>query len=215
MFIFSKINFLGAISQVLLLLLVNTVGTESAQGSQIQDEKTLTVFSEILVPQVAANPSELEQQILKEINRARTNPQEYAAWLEGLKSYYDGNIFKFPGEREIRTNRGLKVLEEAIIFVKKQRPLSALTNSEDLTLTAKEKLTNFIENKRNQDLSNISYGKVTPEAIVMQLVVDDRYRDRRHRLAIFNPNYGFTGVVCQKDRRYTQVCAIAISIIHN
>ncbi len=208
MFITSKINFLGAISPVLLItvLLTNTIGVKSAQGSQnrlhqVQQKNSPSVFSIISTPQVARASSTLEQEVLTEINRARTNPQEYAAWLESLKEYYDGNTLKLPGEKKIRTNRGITVLEEAISFVKEQSPLSPLATSEDLTLTAEEKVTNFIGNKRNRDLTNISYGKVTPEAIVMQLVVDERYRDRRHRLAIFNPNYRLTGVVCEKDRR--------------
>ncbi len=247
MFITSKINFLGAISPVLfMVLLTNTIGIKPAQSShrlvhqvdqeclkQVEstptckmDESTVNVaqvqylsnfsdFSVISTSTVAITPSVLEKEILQEINRARTNPQEYAAWLESLKQYYDGNTFKFPGEREIRTNRGLTVLEEAIRFVKEQSPLSPLTTSEDLTVTAQEKVTNFVGNKRNRDLTNISYGKVTPEAIIMQLVVDERYRDRRHRLAIFNPNYRLAGVVCQKDRRYDQVCGIAYEVNSN
>ena len=228
MFITSKINFFGAISPVLLMvLLTNTVGVKSAQGSHrlplhFTAETAVTLgrsdspgFSVIPTSKVAITASVLEQEILKEINRARTNPQEYATWLESLKQYYDGNTLKLPGEREIRTNRGLKVLEEAILFVKEQSPLPPLATSEDLTLTAQEKVTNFIGNKRNRDLTNISYGKVTPEAIIMQLVVDERYRDRRHRLAIFNPNYRLTGVVCQKDRRYDQVCGIAYEVASN
>ncbi|MDJ0681655.1 MAG: pre-peptidase C-terminal domain-containing protein [Xenococcaceae cyanobacterium MO_167.B52] len=222
MSITSKINFLGAISPVLLItvLLTNTIGVKSAQGSQnrlhqVQHKNSLSVFSVISTPQVARASSTLEQEVLTEINRARTNPQEYAAWLESLKEYYDGNTLKLPGEKKIRTNRGITVLEEAISFVKEQSPLSPLATSEDLTLTAEEKVTNFIDNKRNRDLTNISYGKVTPEAIVMQLVVDERYRDRRHRLAIFNPNYRLTGVVCEKDRRYDQVCGIAYEVASN
>ena len=216
MLIISRIKFFGTISPVLLMvLLTNIIGTESALGNQIDLQSDLPVVSTIAIPQVALTSSALEQDVLKEINRARTNPQEYAAWLESLKPYYDGNTLKLPGEREIRTNRGLKVLEEAISFVKEQSPLSPLTTSEDLTSTAGEKLTNFVSNKRNRDLTNISYGKVTPEAIVMQLVVDERYRDRRHRLAIFNRNYRLTGVVCQEDRRYRQVCAIAYEVAPN
>ncbi len=216
MSIISRINFFGAISPVLLMVLfTSTMGAKSAQAGQVQHKNSLFPVSVISTPQVARASSTLEAEILTEINKARTNPQEYAAWLESLKQYYDGNTLKFPGEKEIRTNRGLTVLEEAILFVKEQSPLPPLTTSEDLTVVAQEKVTNFVGNKRNRDLTNISYGKVTPEAIVMQLVVDERYRDRRHRLAIFNPNYRLSGVICQKDRRYDQVCGIAYEVTQN
>ncbi len=190
MFIVAKKNFFSVLSKLFLLFLLgNTITTESVLAASV-----------------------LEQEILQEINRARTNPQEYGAWLESLKQYYDGIMLKLPGERAIRTNRGLIVLEEAISFVKAQSPLAPLTSVEDLQASAKDKVTQFLNNRRNTNLDNISYGKATPKAIVMHLIVDENFRDRRHRFAIFNPNYQLTGVACQDDSRYTQVCAIAYEV---
>jgi hypothetical protein len=56
--------------------------------------------------------SDLEEKILAEINRARTNPQIDANWLEERKQYYDGILVKLLGEKAIRTNKGLNALEE-------------------------------------------------------------------------------------------------------
>ncbi len=70
--------------------------------------------------QQAANTSTsstaLEPEILSEINRVRTNPQDYAQWLESQRQYYDGIWLKLPGEKPVRTNKGKQVLEEAIAF---------------------------------------------------------------------------------------------------
>lgn len=193
MFIVAKKKFFSVFSKVFLLFVLgNTITTESVLAASV-----------------------LEQEILQEINRARTNPQEYGAWLESLKQYYDGIMLKLPGERAIRTNRGLTVLEEAISFVKAQSPLAPLNSVEDLQTSAKEKVTQFLSNRRNRNLDNISYGKVTPEAIVMYFIVDESFRDRRHRFAIFNPNYQLTGIACQDDSRYSQVCAISYEVSSN
>ena len=193
MFIVAKKKIFSVFSKVFLLFLLgNTIATESVLAASV-----------------------LEQEILQEINRARTNPQEYGAWLESLKQYYDGIMLKLPGERAIRTNRGLTVLEEAINFVKAQSPLAPLNSVEDLQTSAKEKVTQFLSNRRNRNLDNISYGKVTPEAIVMYFIVDENFRDRRHRFAIFNPNHQLTGIACQNDSRYTQVCAISYEVSSN
>ncbi len=228
MFIISQINFFGVISKVFLLILFsNTLGVEIAWASELKQESVLNRIEALrgnsfpssqnrLITQNPDNSkSVLEQDILKEINRARTNPQEYGAWLESLKQYYDGIMLKLPGEREIRTNRGLMVLEEAIMFVKEQSPLDPLSSSENLEVSAKQRVTEFTSNRRNRNLDNISYGKVTPEAIVMHLIVDEGFSDRRHRFAIFNPNYRLTGVACQNDPRYAQVCAIAYEVEQN
>ncbi len=228
MFMISQINFFGVISKLFLLILFsNTLGVELVWGSELKQESDFNNIkalgghsfpssqNRLITQNPDSSKSVLEQDILKEINRARTNPQEYGAWLESLKQYYDGIMLKLPGEREIRTNRGLMVLEEAIMFVKEQSPLDPLSSSEDLEVSAKQRVTEFTSNRQNRNLDNISYGKVTPEAIVMHLIVDEGFPDRRHRFTIFNPNYRFTGIACQNDPRYAQVCAIAYEVEQN
>ena len=149
----------------------------------------------------------LEKAIISELNRVRTNPQGYADWLENQKQYYQGMLLKLPGEQPIRTNRGLRSLEEAIAFLRQQQELPALSSSTELTSAARQQITAITNNR--QARHNLVYGKVTPEAIVMQLVVDDGFPDRPHRLAIFNPNHRNTGIACSEIPVYNNVCAIA------
>lgn len=148
----------------------------------------------------------LEQEILKEINRVRTDPQGYAAWLKQQQQYYDGILLKLPGEKPIRTNKGLKALQEAIAYLETQQPLPALDSSEKLTATAAAQLKELAVGQRD---SNITFGRVTAEAIVMQLVVDDGFPDRRHRQSLLNSDFTQTGVICQADERYDNICAVA------
>ncbi len=154
----------------------------------------------------------LKTEIIAELNRVRNNPSDYADWLEAQKQYYDGIMLKLPGEKPVRTNKGLRALEEAIDFVRTQSPLTPLTYSVAMEIAAQEQLTPIAntdtKNRGDSRLQHIVYGKVTAEAIVMQLVVDDGFRDRPHRLAIFNQDNQLTGVSCQENSVYQQICAI-------
>ena len=158
-----------------------------------------------------ASMASLESEIISQINQARAKPSDYADWLEAQKQYYDVLILKFPAEQPIRTNRGLEALTEAIDFVRQQNPLPPLNYSEALAIAAQEQLTQLTSAGNQADAlnQNISYGKVTAEAIVFQLVVDDGFRDRRHRLAIFTPSHQEAGIACRADQIYQQICAIS------
>jgi len=153
-------------------------------------------------------PVTIEPEILSEINRVRTNPQGYAQWLEEQKRYYDGIWLKLPGEKPVRTNRGLKALNEAIAFLQEQQPLSPLPESEATAANASDRLENFATSK---NIQYISYGRTTPKGIVMSLVVDDLFPDRRRRKSLLSPDADNTGVVCKPDPIYAKVCAIAYS----
>ena len=154
------------------------------------------------------SPTALEPEILSEINRVRTNPQGYARWLEEQQQYYDGIWLSLPGEKPVRTNKGRKALLEAIAILKTQKPLAPLSISEQTAATATSKLEDFAT---ANNIQYISYGRVTAKGIVMGLVVDDLFPDRRRRNSLLNPDAENTGVVCKPDPRYARVCAIAYS----
>jgi hypothetical protein len=152
--------------------------------------------------------ADLEPEILSEINRVRTSPQSYAQWLEQQRQYYDGIWLKLPGEKPIRTNRGKQALEEAIAFLKQQEPLPPLASSEATDAAASSKLANFAN---TNNIQFFSYGKKTAAGIVMDLVVDELFPDRRRRQSLLSSEAEDTGVVCKPDPRYAKVCAIAYS----
>ncbi|MEO1004251.1 MAG: pre-peptidase C-terminal domain-containing protein [Cyanobacteria bacterium J06638_38] len=182
---------------------------------------TLTLANEVIAQatsnqqnlQQAANdtnqiPADLEPAILTEINRVRTNPQGYAQWLEEQRQYYDGIWLRLPGEKPVRTNKGRKALEEAIAFLKEQQPLPPLQTSEQTADKAMSELENFAT---ANNIQFFSYGRKTASGIVMGLVVDDLFPDRRRRQSLLSSNAEDTGVVCKPDPRYAKVCAIAYS----
>ena len=203
--------FLGSIPFYIFGLIINLLALEIYPSAALaKPNKVITQSTSAPKTQQAANPTltALEPEILSEINRVRTNPQGYAQWLEQQRQYYDGIWLRLPGEKPIRTNRGLKALEEAIAVLKKQPPLSPLDISEQTKAKATTKLDNFAT---ANNIQNISYGRVTPQGIVMSIVVDELFPDRRRRKSLLSSNAEDTGVVCKPDPRYAKVCAIAYS----
>jgi hypothetical protein len=77
-----------------------------------------------------------ENELLAEINLARTRPQEYAAYLEQLRPGFKGKTFMLPGNLEVTTQEGAAALDEAIGFLKVARPLPPLAASQGMTLGA-------------------------------------------------------------------------------
>jgi hypothetical protein len=152
--------------------------------------------------------ADLEPEILSEINRVRTTPQDYAQWLEQQRQYYDGIWLRLPGEKPVRTNRGRQALEEAIAVLKQQKPLPPLENSSQTAAAATSELENFAH---SSNIQYFSYGKKTASGIVMDLVVDELFPDRRRRQNLLSSKAEDTGVVCKPDPRYAKVCAIAYS----
>ncbi len=203
--------FLGSIPFYIFSLIINLLALEIYPSAALA--KPNEVIAQSTSPpktQQAANPTStaLEPEILSEINRVRTNPQGYAQWLEQQRKYYDGIWLRLPGEKPVRTNRGLKALEEAIAVLKKQPPLPPLDISKQTAAKATTKLDNFAT---ANNIQNISYGRVTPQGIVMSIVVDELFPDRRRRKSLLSANAEDTGVVCKPDPRYAKVCAIAYS----
>lgn len=179
-----------------------------AQNSELQLQPATKLSEQSQSAAANTSPTALEPEILSEINRVRTDPQGYAQWLEEQRQYYDGILLKLPGEKPIRINKGIESLEEAIAFLQKQEPLPALSTSEAKAIAATTQLKTFAT-QANNNIDNITYGRVTAKGIVMGLVVDDGFPDRRHRMNLLNPDIETTGIVCQGDQRYGNVCAIA------
>src|SRR5688572_29853958 len=74
------------------------------------------------------NPSfpALEQEMLQEINQARTSPSRYAEYLEQTRGLYAGKEFRRAGKPTLLTQEGALALEEAVRFLRAAKPLPPL-----------------------------------------------------------------------------------------
>ena len=180
--------------------------------------------------------SQLENSIFEETNKIRANPQSYIPILEAWKARNipGTNNFKQEDGSILRTNEGVKAVDEAIEYLKSQEPVSQLEISVGLTMAAKDYAIDQKENVSDghsgndgsdpqsrmsrygviSGLSseNISFGSGyksnNGRDVVMGLIIDDGVPDRGHRTNIFNPDLRKTGVACGEQLQWRNICVM-------
>ena len=180
-----------------------------------------------------ADLSPLEQGVLEELNKARTNPKAYAQKLREYLKYYSGTLLKIPGEIAIRTNEGPAAVEEAIRFLEAASPLPPFVASRGMSRAAKDHVrqqgpsgrTGHNGNDGSSPFSrmnrygqwqmtageNIDYGNDKADRIVMSLIIDDGVSGRGHRENIFNGAFRIVGIACGPHQQYRHMCVIGFA----
>ncbi len=75
----------------------------------------MTVCSVLIFGIAFALNSPLEPEILKALNRLRADPAAYVATLREQRRHYRGNLLEIPGRIDLRTQEGVRPLDEAIV----------------------------------------------------------------------------------------------------
>lgn len=174
--------------------------------------------------------SSAENEILAEMNLARTQPQQYADYLVEFKKYYQGSRLVIPGRRPISTFDGEAAVDEAISFLRAAQPVSALEASEQASLAAKDHATDLIthgitghigsDGTRPNDRVDryakwlgaigeaIVYKIDSARNIVIGMIIDDGTASRGHRNDLFSTNYHFAGININDSKASSQICVI-------
>lgn len=178
--------------------------------------------------------TDLEREVVEELNLARTQPDKYANYLNEYSKLFVGKELREPGEITIMTEEGRSAVTEAIRFLKNQKSLPYLTASKGMSRAATDMVrmqetTNQIGHvgrdgsKFSDRLSrygtwggscgeNIDYGNNTARKIVMSLIIDDGVRDRGHRKSIFTPGFSRVGVSCGRHQVFRYMCVIEFAV---
>jgi uncharacterized protein YkwD len=174
----------------------------------------------------------LEQEVLKEINLARTRPAEYAAYLEQLRPYFNGREYRRPGMPGIVTQEGTQALDEAIAALRAARPAPALSLSQGMCSGARELVKeqagtdstghkgtdgSFCEQRAQRFGKwqepigeNLSYGSDSARERVLTLLIDDGFANRGHRQRLLDTAFRVAGVACG-DHKLGAMCVITLA----
>ena len=182
-------------------------------------------------PNSATCCTALERGVLAELNRARTDPQAFAADLEMRLQYYRGYVYRAPGsDVGLRTVEGPDAVREAIRVLRATRPLPALRLSRGMSAAAADHVrdqgprggtghTGRDGSTAPERVSrygrwyatiteSIQYGRGDAREVVADLLIDDGVRDRGHRRNALDPNVHVAGVGCGAHATYGQMCVI-------
>lgn len=172
------------------------------------DEKTAWTKNFVDTARSATYLSDLEKDVILEINKARTNPRAYAA------------LYLLP---YVTHGTASNAMKECIMKMKIMKPVVPLQPGKGLTLAAKEWValqgpSEYIGHDMNLPVrlrkycyfgyyaENISYGYNDAKKIVIQLLEDDGIPSRGHRKNILSKAYTHIGVGFGPHKKYRYMC---------
>ena len=173
----------------------------------------------------------LERGVVDELNRARTDPSGYANDIERDLQYYQGNLFRRPGDESfLQTHEGAAAAREAIRVLRQTKPLPSLRSSPGITLATRDHLNDQaprgLMNHKGTDGSmawdrvsrygdwkskiseNMTFGAATAHDVISELLIDDGIADRGHRKNILDPQIKLVGVSCGPHKSFRVMCDI-------
>ena len=175
--------------------------------------------------------SEIEKDVILEVNKARTDPSAYAEeYLVPMREFFNGMLYQEPGGPIYRTNEGVRALDECIRVMTALPSLAPLESSAGLSRAAKDHVedtgprgmtghTGSDRSNLNDRISryavwgsyigeNISYGKAGARGIVIQLLVDDGVSSRGHRDNLLKESFRYIGVSVGPHTTWNQLCVM-------
>jgi len=177
--------------------------------------------------------SDLEREVIDELNFARMQPSEYADYLIAYSELFVGRELRERGEITVLTKEGRSAVNEAIRFLRNQKPLPYLIASKGMSKAAEDMVrmqgttSQIGHNGRDGSTfadrvsrygtwegscsENIDYGNNNARRIVMALIIDDGVNNRGHRKSIFNPAFKRVGLACGQHQRFRYMCVIELA----
>jgi uncharacterized protein YkwD len=183
---------------------------------------SLAAWLALLLAPAAASAGAFEDDVLRELNRLRANPQAFARELRRTQiaqarygDDYGGGLRQDDPD----------AVEEAIDVLMRQPPLPPLDHDSRLAAAARSHVRAqgpggglghgaFRDRLRSSGVwagmtaEGVSYGQVTPRDVVRQLVVDSGVPSRGHRHDILSRGYQAAGVACGPHARWGSMCVI-------
>ena len=173
--------------------------------------------------------NDLEKELFYLHNDLRQNPQNYIQKLKECFKYFRNKIFHPPGEDPIQTYEGPEAIDDAIQFLKTQKPVEPLEFNDGISQACKDHVidigTKGLTTHEGSDDLNISdriekyvewdgvtaesidFGFKIAENIILNLLIDDGVNDRYQRLNLFNDKFKYIGIGAGPHREYG-ICVV-------
>ena len=168
------------------------------------------------------------QKVIEEVNKIRLNPKTYSNKIRGYLSCFQGNVLRIPKQPGLMTNEGPAAYREAADYLLSLPKLQPLKSESGLTSAAQEMATELgncqefeqmdsidregILNKYGQYEGNFGestdFGSLSPEMVVINLLVDDGNKSRSNRKMLFKENYRKIGCGCVPHNKFKSVTVI-------
>lgn len=215
---------------IILLFFCYTAHSETSKSGENKPYHTANM-SELNTAFDADYLNSLEKAIIFEMNKARTNPKEYAELnIKPMLKKFVGKRY-FHDNKTYHTKEGKHAVEECLKYLNTVKPRGVLYPDKDLSRAA-------IDHVRDQGISgnighagsdqstptlrvkryarrdyvfigeNISYGLNSPSEIVSFLLINDGMPSRKHREILMNPKINYTGVACGHHKTYKIMCVM-------
>ena len=168
------------------------------------------------------------QKVIEEVNKIRLNPKTYSTKIKGYLSYFQGNVLRIPNQQGLMTNEGPTAYREAADFLLTLPKLQPLTEDEALTSAAQEMATELSHYDEFEQMDGINrdnilekyghyegqfgestdFGSMSPEMVVINLLVDDGNKSRANRKMLFKETYRKIGCGCSPHNTYKSVTVL-------
>jgi|GEM_PF-2179009 len=172
----------------------------------------------------------LEAEVLDEMNRMRRDPVVYAQKLRRMRQHFHGNVLRVPGKPAVMTNEGVSAVDEAISVLERTGSRPLLSWSDGLAAAARDHAADLGRSGllghtgsdgsqpddrasrhgrwRKVVAENITFGSMSAEEVVVDLLVDDGVADRGHRDVLLDRTLRVAGVSCGPHPSYRLTCVI-------
>ena len=168
------------------------------------------------------------QKVVEEVNKIRLNPKTYSNKIRGYLSCFKGNVLRIPKQPGLMTQEGPTAYKEAADFLLSLPKLQPLTPDSALTSAAQEMATELGQCQEFEQMDSIDregilakygsyegqfgestdFGSLTPEMVVVNLLVDDGNKARSNRKMLFKETYRKIGCGCVPHNTYKSVTVI-------
>eukprot|EP00906_Rhabdomonas_costata_P014921 RCo021411 len=186
--------------------------TQQGAAAQGMGKELVQGFTRAELMAFSAELLETEHAVIKEIAALRANPALYSQKVLALKHHFAEPLQKMllPGGVLLSSDEGWAAYDDCVGVLASLSPLPRLNYNPALSLAAREGLLQENESVAPRELcsrfgtfdettgsavaQSVCFNQIIPQAIVLQLVVDDDYPTRGNRVNLLSAEFTDIGV---------------------